>query len=145
MIQFLLGAGLLGLQAYSSLKSAKNESTEAKYNAKIKTEQAGMIENKKALVGTQWDRDIGRAGGTFVSNVAYAGIEMTGSPMAAFLDMTTQMEMDKEIELYNLEVEKHGVLSEAEGYRKESKTAMQKGYINTFSNLLKGGFNYYGG
>lgn len=129
-------------QAGATIYGAKKASTEAKYNAKIKDQQAQMIGSQMGLESGQWDREMGRASSTLYARVGKAGITMSGSPMAALLDMETQMEMDKSISLYNLEWQKRGVQSEADAYRRQSKSIMQQGYVNTFSSLLSTGANY---
>ena len=136
----LLAAGIL--QAYSQIKSAGKASTEAKYNAKIKEEQAQMVEAQKGLEAYQYDRAMGRAGGTLRANVGRAGITMSGSPMAVWLDMATQMELDKAIGQYNLEWQKRGILSESEAYYRQASNIKFQGYANAFSSLLTAGTNY---
>jgi len=54
------------------------------------------------------------------------------------------MEWDKQIEQFNLEWQKRGVMSESESYSRQAKTVKQVGYANAFSNLLTAGANYYG-
>jgi len=137
-IAALAGVAKAGTQLYA----AKKGSTEAKYNAKMKEEQAFMIGEQQGISNLQWDRQIGRAMSTFVQRVGASGIMMSGSPMAAMLDMTTQLEFDKAIDLYNLEWEKRGVQSEADAYRRQSKNIMFQGYANAFSTLLTTGSNY---
>jgi len=139
-------SGLLAIagifQAGTQIMAAGKASTEAKYNARIKEQQARMIEAQKGLEGYQYDRAMGRAGGTLRANVGASGITMSGSPMSALLDMMTQMELDKAIGQYNLEYQKRGALSEAQGYYRQAKDLRFQGYTNAFSTLLSTGVNY---
>ena len=140
-LTLLLTTGVL-LQAGSQIKSAGKASTEAKYNAKIKEEQARMVEAQKGLEAYQYDRAMGRAGGTLRANVGRAGITMSGSPMAVWLDMETQMELDKAVGQYNLEYQKRFNISQAEGYYRQASNIKFQGYANAFSSLLTAGANY---
>ena len=128
----------------SSLYASKKASTEARYNDRIKREQAQMVGEKQKISAAQWDRDISRAGSTLVANVGASGITMSGSPLTALVDLQTQMEWDKQIEQFNLEWEKRGIISEADAYSRQARTVKQVGYANAFSSLLTSGYNYYG-
>ena len=127
----------------SSLYSSKQASTEARYNARVKEQQARMIDEQIKLSDTQWNRDINRSSSTLVSLVAGAGITFSGSPVNALLDMTTQMQMDKSIAKYNLEVQKFGVQSEADAFYRQAKSTKSIGYANAFSKALSAGYEYY--
>jgi hypothetical protein len=141
MLQFLaLGAGLIS--ATANIKAARDASTEAKYNAKLKESQAQMIGSQKDLDNYQWDRNISRSISTFTQKIAKAGITMSGSPMAAMQSTITQMEFDKSIEQWNYDWQKRGVLSEAAAYRREAKSVKMQGYANAFSSLLTAGTNF---
>ena len=143
-MNFLLGLMAFGgiFQAGQQIIAAGKESTEAKYNAKIKEQQAKMIEAQKGLEAYQFDRAMGKAGGTLRANVGASGITMSGSPMAAWIDMETQMELDKAIGQYNLEYQKRFALSEAGGYYRQASNIKAAGYSNAFSTLLNTGVNY---
>lgn len=135
MWQFVFGlSSLLGVG--SSIYGATQASTEAKYNAELMRERAELITKKQKMTATQWDRQIARAGGTLIANVAKSGLEFSGSPIVAMIDMTKQMMLDKQTELYNLEIEKRGASSQADAYQRQGKTALYTGYANTFSKAL---------
>ena len=141
MIPFLLGVALFS-QAASTIYASRKASTEAKYNAKIKEDQAQMAEEKKGIVAQQWDRQIQRATSTLINRVAASGITMSGSPTTALIDMGTQMQYDKAIDLYNIEWEKKGIQSEQSAYLRQSKSLPQVGYANAFSKTLLGYSDY---
>lgn len=143
----MIGAILFGVSALlgvgSSLASAKQQSTEAKYNEQLKREQAKMIGEKRKIVASQWDREISRASGTAMVNIAKSGVAFSGSPITALLDLNKQMEMDKAISDFNLAWEQQGVISQAENYRRGAKNAMYTGYANAFKGLLSAGYGAY--
>ena len=122
--------------------------SEAKYNASVLHQQAGMIEEQKKLQGAQDDRAIRFITGRTVSATAGKGIELSGSPMAILVDTITQMETDKLIGQYNLDVQKYGVTSQAESvirrgettaaqYRRSGKTARAAGYMGGLTTLFQ--------
>jgi len=84
----VFGVGTL-LGVGSSLYGAQKASTEAKYNAQLKREQAQMIGEKQKISAAQWDREMARAGSTLVANVGASGVTMSGSPLTALLDLQT--------------------------------------------------------
>jgi hypothetical protein len=80
--------------------------------------------------------------GTVSARTAKAGLDLSGSPMAVMIDNLTQMELDKSIGNYNLEVQKRYALSTADAYKRQGKAAMTSAMSNAFSTVLKGGFDY---
>lgn len=134
--------GLGALQVGSSVMSGVSQNKEAKYNASLMEQQAVNIENQKGLTNYQSNRQIGQVMATSRVRTAGAGLEMSGSPMAVMMDTYTQMEMDKRINLNNLETEKQQAYSQAEAYRRKGKTALYQGYTNAFTSALSTGVNY---
>jgi len=138
-----LALAALGLaQGVMSITKGMAESTEAKYNAKIKEQQAQMIGVSQELEAAQYNRQIGRAASTSIARTGKSGLAMSGSPMAVLLDTQTQMEMDKAIGQYNLEAEKRFALSEASMYKSKAKTAMMQGVTQGFTQILTTGLDY---
>lgn len=111
-------------------------STEAKYNARLKEQEAGLISFAKGVAAYQADRTIGLAMGTITQRIAKSGIEFSGSPIASMLDTTTQMEYDKLVEQYNLDWQKKAAEAESAQYYKKASQAKKMGWINAFSSLL---------
>jgi len=135
-----MALGALGVaQAGMSIAGGYAASTEAKYNARVKEQQAQMITAQQGLEAYQWDRQMGNVAGTTRARTAKAGLTMSGSPMAVLLDTQTQMELDKAIGQYNLEAQKRFALSEADMYKTKAKTAKQMGYMQGFTQLLQTG------
>lgn len=137
MTAAIVGMGVM--QAGSQVAAGYAASSEAKYNAKIKEQQSSMIGAAQGMAGYQADRQIGRAASTLTARVGKSGVMMSGSPMAALIDMSTQMELDKSIESYNYEYQKRFATSQAEAYKRGAKTALVQGYTGAFSTLLQTG------
>jgi len=144
--------------------NAQAVTKEAKYNAAIYQEQAGMIENQKNLKAAQDDRMIRFSIGQHTAITASKGIEMSGSAMAILSDTLTQLEMDKAITKYNYDVQKYAVGSAAEStllkgetlagqYRRGGATARTAGIVGGLTTLfntaaysgMKSGFDVSGG
>lgn len=135
----MMGVG----QAATSLTAGMAASSEAKYNAKIKEQQAQMVDVSKGMAAASNEREINRAGATLTSRVAKSGLMMSGSPLTALIDLQTQMEMDNKIEQFNYDVQKRQVLSEANAYKRQASAAAYSGVTNAFSTLMQTGA-YYG-
>ena len=144
------------LQVGTSIASGYAQKKEAKYNAALLEQSAGLfdiqsdlIEKNKQLEAYQYNRIIGQVMGATTARVAKAGITMSGSPMAIMLDTYTQMEIDKRIgqanydlEKYNIAIGKSRTLSAAQAYRRQGRTAVVAGYTNAFIAALQTGVSY---
>ena len=144
------------MQVGTSIASGYAQRKEAKYNAALLEQSAGvfdvqtvLVEREKQLEVYQANRQIGQVMGTTRARTAGAGITMSGSPMAIMLDTYKQMEIDKRIEQsnldlqkYNIAVEKSRTLSQAQAYRRQGKAALFRGYTNAFTSALQTGVNY---
>jgi hypothetical protein len=141
----LVGLGVLqaSMQIASGITRSSEIEAEAKYNAAIYEQKAGMVEAQKNLEAYQYERAIKKARGTAVARTAKAGLLLSGSPLAVMIDTETQMLLDKSIGQYNLEVQKRYALSGAAEYRRKgkisSRTALMTGYTNAFTTLLQTG------
>jgi hypothetical protein len=134
--------GLGALQVGTSIASGYAQNKEAKYNASLAEQQAANVENEKGLTAYQYNRQIGQVAGTTTARIAKSGLTMSGSPMAVMLDTYTQMEMDKRIQINNLETQKQQSLSQAQAYKRQGKTALFGGYTNAFTSALQTGVQY---
>lgn len=126
----------------TSLMSGFSQSNEAKYNAGLYQQQAGVIDTQKAIEAGQYERAKRQLAGTTIARTAKSGLMFSGSPAAVMVDSLTQLEMDKQVGQYNLEVQKRYALAGAETYNRRASTLKTQGYMNAFSTLLKGGFDY---
>jgi len=129
-----LAIGAMG--AYSAIAQGNAANAEAKYNAKVLTQQADNIDIAKSLESYQADRAIRKTQGTLISSVAKNGLELSGSPLAVLVDTMTQMEMDKSIGQYNLEAQKSYLQMEAKQTLVKGKNAMTAGYVGGFTKAL---------
>jgi hypothetical protein len=119
----VLAGGMIG----AGVGSGMAEKKEAMYNAGILNQQAGMIEEQKKLQAMQDDRAIRSMMGKTVAATAGKGIELQGSPMAIMIDTRTQMEFDKAITQYNYDMQKFGVMAQAEAVKRKGNLAMMYG------------------
>lgn len=126
--------------------NAKNIQKQAEYNAQIYDQQGQMILEKKKIQDYQFHRQAAQARGTIISRTAGKGLLLSGSPLAILADNESQMQFDKAIGDYNLDIEKNYAQSGASymretGYQ-QSRLARYTGYTNAFSTLLNTGANY---
>lgn len=112
---------------------------EGRYNATVLAQQAGMITAQKELEAAQYDRAIRFTVGKTIARTAGAGLEMSGSPMAVMIDTVTQMEMDKAIGQYNLEVQRRFTLAGASMEKRRGAMALTTGIMGGFSTALQTG------
>jgi len=138
-----VGAASAGLQVGAGNAQAKNIERQAKYNAEIYDQQAGMIQEKKRIQDQQFNRQAARVRGSIVSRTAGKGLLLSGSPAAILADTESEMLFDKAIADYNLDVERNYAASGA-GYMRDegasqSRLARFTGYSNAFSTLLNTG------
>ena len=144
----LAGAG--GLSAGASIMGgnaqAKSIQKQAEYNAQVYEQQASMIQEKKKIQDYQFNRQAARARGSIIAKTAGKGFNMGGSPLAILADNESQMQFDKAIGDYNLNVEQNYALSGAANTRQQgvynARAARYSGYTNAFSTVLNTGLNY---
>lgn len=134
-----LMAGMAVGQAGLSIAGGYAQKREAEYNAALLRQQAGMVGEQQKLEAMRYDRAIRRAEGQTVARTAASGLELSGSPMAIMIDTITQMELDKAIGQYNLEVQKTYIHGQARQTQMAGRRAVQAGYTGAFSSLLQGG------
>lgn len=77
-----------------------------------------------------------------MARVAKSGLAFSGSPVSVLTSTLTQMDMDKQIGQYNLEMDKQYALATGQAYRRQGALAEQQGKMNAFSTILKGGFDF---
>lgn len=135
-------AGLAIMQAGSSIAQGIAANNEAKYNASLYEQKVGAIGEAQKIEASKYDRLKRKMLATVSARTARSGIELTGSPLSVLIDNLTQIELDKQIGQYNLEIEKRYTQSAANLTRWQGKQAMQRGYTNAFTSLLQGATNY---
>lgn len=128
-----LGVVIAGQQV--SAGYAKKEDTA--FNASIIEHEAEVIEGKKGFESYKYDRLKGQYSAMIMARTGKAGLAFSGSPLAVYTDVNTQIEMDKLIGQYNLDVQKSYKYAEAEQYRRTGRRAVTAGYTDAFSTLLQ--------
>ena len=140
------GAFTAATQIGAANSQAKAIQKQANYNAEVYGQQAEMIKNQKKLQEYQFNRDAARARGTIIARTAGKGFNMGGSPLAILIDNESQMQFDKAISDYNLDIEAQYAQTGAEFTRiqgaSNSRVARYSGYTNAFSTLLNTGSTY---
>lgn len=137
------GAASAGMSVAGGQTQSKNIKKQAEANAQIYEQQAGMVLEKKKISDYQFSRDAGRIRGSIVASAAGKGLFLSGSPAAILADNESQMQFDKAIEDYNLNVERNYALSGAQNTRAQgamnARAARSAGYMQAFSTLLNTG------
>lgn len=136
-----------GFSAASSMIGGEMQASaiekQAKYNATVYGQQAEMIKTQKKIQDVQFNRQAGAMRGSMVAQTAGKGLALSGSPLAVMIDNETQMQFDKAIADYNLDIERNYALSAAENERvrgaNDAKAARFGGYANGFMNALNAG------
>lgn len=140
------GAISAGSQIAGAGMQAKSIQRQAEYNAQIYDQQASMIQEKKKIQDYQFNRQAAQARGAIVARTAGKGFQMGGSPLAILIDNETQMQYDKAIADYNLDIERNYALSGATNTREQGRINARltrfQGYSNAFSTLLNTGTTY---
>ena len=143
---------LLAGGTFSATSSVMGGNTQAKaiqkqseYNAQVYEQQGQMILEQKKIQDYQFNRQAARARGSIVASTAGKGLLLSGSPLAILADNESQMQFDKAISDYNLDVERNYAISAAKNTRQQriynSRAARYSGYTNAFSTLLNTGTN----
>ena len=143
---------MIGGGAFSAVSSAmagqaeaSNIQKQAEYNAQIYEQQAEMIQQKKKISEYQFNREAAFARGSVVASTAGKGFFLSGSPMAILIDNESQMQFDKAVNDYNLDVERNYAMSGATNTRaqgaSQASAAKMAGYTNAFRTMLSLGAN----
>lgn len=141
----MAGAGIFQAtsQVMAGNAEAKNIQRQSEYNAQIYDQQGQMVLEKKKIQDYQFNREAARARGTIISRTAGKGFNLGGSPLAILIDNETQMQFDKAIGDYNLNIESNYAMSGAtntrETGRAQARLAKFTGYSNAFSTMLNTG------
>jgi hypothetical protein len=138
----LLSLGLAGWKASTQYAQGKLERAEAEYNAKLYDQKAQVIEVQKDIEFRQYEKLKRSYRGEVIASTAASGLAFTGSPISVLSSSLANIEMDKQIGQYNLEVEKRFTQSQAEGIRIGGRIKQKTASMNAFSTMLSGGFDY---
>ena len=143
----LIGAGAATstMQVMGANQQAKGIQRQAEYNAQIYEQQAANILEKKKIQEYQFNRQAAQVRGSVIAKTAGKGFNLGGSPLAILIDNETQMQYDKAIEDYNLDIEANYARSGASYQRQtgamQARLARAQGYSNAFSTMLNTGIS----
>ena len=133
----------IGMSVYGQYKSGQDSYAAGQYNQAVYQQQASVIDVKKGISRQQWDRMIRQLSGKTVSAVAASGYDLSGSFLTVMNDRLTQANLDKQTELYNLEVSKSISLSAADEAQREGARKRTSSLIGAGSTLLTEGNEWY--
>lgn len=139
------GAFSATTQVMAGQAQAKNIARQAEFNAQVYDQQGEMIKEQKKIQDVQYLRQSASARGKIVSQTAGKGLLLSGSPLAILVDTESQMQFDKAIADYNLDINRNYATS-AGTYSRQSgaagaRLAAFSGYSNAFSTILNTGAN----
>jgi|GEM_PF-2387701 len=137
------GAFSATTQIMGANQQAKSIQKQAEYNAQVYEQQATMVMEKKKIQDYQFHRQAAAVRGSIIAKTAGKGLMLSGSPLAILIDNETQMQFDKAIGDYNLDIERNQAMSSATSIREtgatEARAAKAAGYSNAFSTILNTG------
>lgn len=141
-----LGAFQAVSQISASQQQAKAIQQQSEYNAQVYDQQASTITHKQKLEDYKYRRQGAIMRGAITAQTAGKGLLMSGSPLAILADSQSELELDRAIGNYNLELDKHYAKSGATHYRQQGRMdaalARKQGYLSAFSTLLSTGMSY---
>jgi hypothetical protein len=132
-----------GTQAYGQYTAGQDYQAASNYNAALQQQRAQAIDVRKGLTDEQFARIYSRLEGESVSAVAGSGYDYSGSFLEVVNDTLTQVELDRQIAIYNLELEKNQALSHAEELRYQGDVMARSGKVDALSTLLTQGNEWY--
>ncbi len=138
----LLAAGT-AMKVVGGIKAGQDAQAAAEYNAAIYEQQAAAIDVKKRISNQRWDRILDQFGGKLTSAVASSGYDYSGSFLAVINDRMTEAYLDKQIDNYNLELEKSGKLSAADESRRSGSAARTASLFAAGGTILTEGNDWY--
>jgi hypothetical protein len=140
------GAASATMSVMGGNAQAKGIKQKAEYDAQVYEQQAAMVLEKKKIQDYQFNRQAAQVRGSIISKTAGKGLLLSGSPAAILADNESQMQFDKAIQDYNLDVERNYALSGATNTRQQgaynANLAKATGYTNAFSTMLNTASTY---
>ena len=144
------GGGMFGVATIAnalvgvvqSIESGRVSMAQSRYNAALLEGKIKWINFQKGLASAKWDRARGKFMSRSFATMASNGLMPSGSPMAVLLDSVTQINIDKAIEMSNIEQEKVYTQTAVEQQLLEGRNAVRSARVNAYSSVLKGATNY---
>lgn len=139
-MSFAPALAMTAVSAASQYSQGRAAASESEYNAQLYEKKAEQIDVQKRIEASQYDRAIRKTASTTMAAAGKANIGPGGSTAAVLVDTLTQMEYDKAIGQYNLEVDKRFTMSTADAYKRQAKYQKKAAFTNAFSTVLMGTF-----
>jgi len=146
----VVGGGIFSAVSQFASGQAKGKSLEqeSEFNAQTFEQQMELIQRKKRITESQFNRRAAFSRGKVIAQTAGKGFELGGSPLAILIDNETQIQFDSAIAQHNLDIESNLAESRATQTRRQGKEsarlARTKGTLGAFSTLLNTGVAFSG-
>jgi len=134
----------IGMTAYGMVKQGQDAQAAANYNAQVSEQEAQKTEFEKQVANMQYDRALEKLEGQITVGVAAQNRDFSGSALYVFSDAVEQLEIDRVIEVWNLDVEKGMELSQARESRLQGQRERSSANVGAFTTLLTQGNSWYG-
>lgn len=114
----------IALMAAQQITGAASQMQTAQHNIDVYNAQAQNVDAQKAITAQQYRDKAAKLAGTANARAARSGVNITGSTAQSISQSLTQLGIDQSYEQFNLDVEKHTYLSEADYQKTLKKQAM---------------------
>lgn len=125
-----------------SIESGRVAMAQARYNAAILEGKAKWMDFQKDIVGQQYDRARGKMIGKSIVATAGANLRFSGSPQAVTQDSVTQLNIDRAIQMANIDMEKQYTLNAAEMELVKGRNEVRAQRVNAYSSVLNSAESY---
>ena len=136
----VVGAALAAfgiIQAGNQMSAGYAARGDAQVNAANKMYEAGMVDIQKEIESGQFLRQKNMIQSKIMARSGASGLAFSGTPMAVFTDVSTQLELDNLITQFNFDLQKTQKLAEAEAYRRQGRLAVKTARMEAFSTFLQ--------
>lgn len=130
------------VQATSQISQGYAQKAEAKFNASLLDQKAGLIDTQASIEYGQYQRLKAQNQATAVASTAKSGIAPQGSSLAYMIEAQRQISIDQAIGQFNFTQEKNYTKAQASAQRRAGKQAVYTGYSNALSTMMQAGSNY---
>lgn len=130
--------------AIGAVRQAQAQAGAMRYNAQIAEQNAQIANAQGAAAAEAQQREAQRRIGSAIASYGASGVDVgTGSPVDVLADSARQSALDNLTVKYNYKLRAQGYLNQAELDRTGASNAVQAGYMNATSALLRGGAQAY--
>ena len=139
----ILSAVGTGMQVQGQYQSGQDIQAAAGYNASLFEQTAQISADKQSLTNEKFARLYRHLQGSSIATVAGSGYDLSGSFLEVINDSLTQMELDRQIAIYGLEVEQSQAMSSASEARFQGDVAARSGNMSALNTILTQGNDWY--